>query len=86
AWSGNWKIVIERNTYNNLRVVGGINDFDFSWLLEGGEIFETPVFVGGFSDKGFGHMSRNMHLYERNCILPKKHANTLRKVLYNSWE
>lgn len=86
GWSGNWKIVIEKTSFNNLRVVGGINDFDFKWELKAGDIFETPIFTGGFSCAGFGQMSRNLHKYQIKYILPESNAHKLRKVLYNSWE
>ncbi len=86
GWSGNWKIAAEKTPFNNVRVVGGINDFDFKWELKAGEVFETPVFTGGFSNEGFGPMSRNLHKYQLKHILPETNAQKLRKVLYNSWE
>src|SRR5919199_4448159 len=54
GWSGNWKIVVEYDAWGVLQVSGGINDFDFAWHLEGGETFETPSFVGGYTERGFG--------------------------------
>ncbi|WP_042166042.1 alpha-galactosidase [Paenibacillus gorillae] len=83
AWSGNWKLVLERTTFGKLRIAGGIHDFDGSFLLAPGASYETPVFVGGFTTGGFGEMSRILHRYERNEVIP---ATKLRKVLYNSWE
>jgi alpha-galactosidase len=86
AWSGNWKITVEKTSFGNVRVVGGINDFDFGWEMLKGAAFETPVFVGGYSNQGYGEMSRKLHEYQRKYILPKEHADKPRKVLYNSWE
>lgn len=83
GWSGNWKIVAEKTIFNHVRVTGGIHDFDSVWLLRQGESFSTPVFVGGYSSSGFGGMSRTLHRYQREHILP---ASAERKVLYNSWE
>ncbi|MFF2481694.1 alpha-galactosidase [Paenibacillus sp. NPDC058071] len=83
AWSGNWKLVLERTTFGKLRIAGGINDFDSSFVLTPGASYEAPMFVGGFTTGGFGEMSRLLHRYERNEIMPTKQ---LRKVLYNSWE
>ncbi len=45
AWSGNWKITVEKTVFNNVRVLGGVNDFDFAWELKGGETFETPYLL-----------------------------------------
>ncbi|MBN9392416.1 MAG: alpha-galactosidase [Chloroflexi bacterium] len=88
AWSGNWKIVVEqvRSHRKRTRVGGGINDWDFEWELKAGETFETPELVIGYSAAGFGPVSRNLHRYQLEHILPSRFAQDLRPVLYNSWE
>jgi len=86
GWSGNWKITVEYNPFKLLQVAGGVHDFDFSWHLEGGRTFETPVFSGGYTRGGFGQASRNFHRYQREHVLPKPIAEQVRPVLYNSWE
>ncbi|BBI32683.1 alpha-galactosidase [Cohnella abietis] len=83
AWSGNWKIVAEKTTFGHVRIAGGINDFDSSFQLKSGEAYTSPVFVGGISSGGFGEMSRKLHKYQQDYVLPTRQ---LRKVLYNSWE
>jgi alpha-galactosidase len=83
GWSGNWKIVAEKSSFGLVRVSGGIHDFDSEWRLGAGETFATPVFVGGYTADGFGGMSRTLHRYQRERILPSRAP---RKVLYNSWE
>lgn len=83
GWSGNWKIVAEKTIFDHVRVTGGIHDFDSRWLLMPGETYQTPLFVGGYSASGFGGMSRTLHRYQREHILP---SASKRKVLYNSWE
>jgi alpha-galactosidase len=85
-WSGNWKITAEETPHGLVSVAGGINDFDFEWMLEPGETFVTPVFSGGYSDSGFGKASRLMHGYQMEHVIPKESAALPRKVLYNSWE
>lgn len=86
AWSGNWKITAEKTAFGHVRVVGGVNEFDFEWCLKPGETFETPVFTGGYSRDGFGGMSRKFHRYQLQHVLPSGPTGGLRKVLYNSWE
>ncbi|MFD2115300.1 alpha-galactosidase [Paenibacillus yanchengensis] len=86
AWSGNWKITVEQSIFHHLRVVGGIQDFDFSWQLAAGEQFETPTFVGGYGTSGFSGMSRVMHEYHRQYVMPEVTKHTVRPILYNSWE
>ena len=86
GWSGNWKIVVEETPVHQVRITGGLNDFDFSYPLKPGEHFETPPYYGGFSAGGFGGASRSLHRLETDEVLPD-HANPHpRPVLYNSWE
>ena len=86
AFSGNWRISIEQTPTQQVRVTGGYNTFDFSYTLKPGESLETPDFYGGFSDAGFGGVSRTMHRFEREELLPDRAAPKVRPVLYNSWE
>lgn len=83
AWSGNWKITAEKTAFNQVKVTGGINDFDSEWTLGAGDSFETPAFVGGYTAGGFGEMSRHLHHYQYDYVIPSQDP---RKVLYNSWE
>jgi len=86
AWSGNWKLVVEDTPASHqVRVVGGYNDFDFSWPLKAGESLSTPFFYAGFSNQGFGGASRLLHRFERNEILPDHAHPHIRPVMYNSW-
>ncbi len=85
AYSGNFKVSASRDLYSFTRVHMGLNDFDFSYTLKGGETFETPkVFFG--CTEGFGDMSRQMHKFVRRAVLPKAFAEKPLPVLYNSWE
>ncbi len=86
AWSGNWRITIEQTPYQQVRVTGGFNTFDFAYKLKPGESLETPVFYGGFSEHGFGEASRLLHDLERAEIEPHGLKARPRPVLYNSWE
>ncbi|OPH60282.1 alpha-galactosidase [Paenibacillus ferrarius] len=83
GWSGNWKIVAEKTNFNHVRVVGGMNDFDCPILLQGGECITSPSFIGGYTSRGFGDMSRQLHSYQRAFVFP---SQAHRRVLYNSWE
>ncbi|MDD5727866.1 MAG: alpha-galactosidase [Victivallales bacterium] len=84
-WSGNWKLTVEKNAYEQTSVLGGINDFDFSWPLKGGETFTTPAFSAGLSLNGFGESSRILHRYERDHLLPQKTASKAMPLIFNSW-
>jgi alpha-galactosidase len=47
AWSGSWRITVEKDQLDAVRVTGGYNPFDFGYVLKAGEKLETPVFYGG---------------------------------------
>lgn len=83
GYSGNWAAHAEKTIFGNAHVIMGIQDMDFKWNLAAGEKFETPPVYMGYTDGGFGEMSRILHQFIREHILP---AQRPRQVLYNSWE
>jgi len=92
AWSGSWRIVVERDQLDAVRVTGGFNPFDFSFVLNPAVKLETPVFYGGYSSSGLGGASRLLHHFEIAHVLPHtvgtgdSAAPKPRPVIYNSWE
>ncbi len=86
AWSGSWRISVERDQLDSVRVTGGFNPFDFGDKLKPGEKLETPIFYGGYSDHGLGGASRLLHHFEIAHILPQAPDPKPRPVIYNSWE
>ena len=92
AWSGSWRITVEQDQLDEVRVTGGFNPFDFGYVLHPGQSLETPVFYGGFAANGLGEASRLLHHFEIAHILPKRigtgesAAPKPRPVIYNSWE
>lgn len=83
GYSGNWQITFERSTFGHVKITGGISSYDFSYILRQGESIQTPVMTAGFTDKGYGGMSRQLHAFENAHILPGRSCG---RVLYNSWE
>ena len=83
AYSGNFKVKAERDLFGKTRILLGMNDFDFRFQLHAGETFDTPKVFCGYT-QGFGEMSRQMHKFAVEHILPKSHNDTLLPVLYNS--
>jgi len=84
-FNGNWKISVERDGNEQVSVSGGSNDFDFSWPLQSGETYSTPIFCAGISANGFGEASRILHRYQRLHLAPPKLANRPMPLLFNSW-
>src|SRR5258708_30025043 len=86
AWSGSWRITVEHDQRDSLRVTGGFNPFDFGYQLKPGEKLQTPVFYGGYSPHRLGGASRLLHGFENAHILPQAPDPKPRPVIYNSWE
>ncbi|WP_371802973.1 alpha-galactosidase [Candidatus Lokiarchaeum ossiferum] len=85
-WSGNWKMSFEHTPRNQIRILVGLNNYDFTWGLLPKNPLITPSVILGITSQGFGQASRNLHHFQEDLILPKKHNKKLRKILYNSWE
>ncbi len=84
-WSGNWKITVERDSRGNTEITGGINDFDFNWLLAPGATYETAKFIAGYlTDGGFGGVGRRMHRYERAEIIHPMERDRVLPIIYNT--
>jgi alpha-galactosidase len=86
AWSGSFRITIEQDVDQHVRVTGGFNPFDFGYKLAPGESLQTPIFYGGYSNEGVGGASRLLHRYEVTKILPEGPNPPPRPVDYDSWE
>ncbi len=86
AWSGSWRITVEQDQLQQIRITGGYNSFDFSYKLLPGKQLQTPIFYGGYSHHGIGEASRMLHRFELSSILPQAPMPKPRPVVYNSWE
>lgn len=84
AWSGNFKIDLEVDAYNDLRVIAGINPYASDYLLAPSQDFKTPSFIYTFSEQGKGDASRNLHRWARKYRLMDGQGSRL--TLLNNWE
>ncbi len=84
-WCGNYKIAIESMREHPIRIVAGLNDFDFRYPLDAGSIFATPVFTIGYTSHGFGSASRMFHRFQKDYFAPRSFRHTPLPVLYNAW-
>ncbi|MBQ8207610.1 MAG: alpha-galactosidase [Clostridia bacterium] len=82
-WSGNHKMIVERTVFGNVQVTAGLNNWDFCLDLEGRKSFETPVLAIGFTEGGFGQVSRNIHAYSRKHLMREIEARRIMPVVYN---
>ncbi|MBQ3015574.1 MAG: alpha-galactosidase [Clostridia bacterium] len=84
VYSGSFLDEIELGQ-DGLRIMTGLGDECFSYLLKSGESFNSPEAVMTYSENGIGQASRNMHSFVRETILPKSN-NKKRPIVLNSWE
>lgn len=83
-WSGNFRIDLELDPQDNLRLIAGINNFASSYALKPKEEFQTAKFLYLLSHNGKGEASRKMHSWARNYKLLDGKGERL--TLLNNWE
>jgi len=86
VYSGNFLAGVEVDMYSKARAQIGINPFDFNWLLEKNEEFQTPESVLVYSSNGLTGMS---HIYNNlygKRLCRGKYRDKVRPILINNWE
>ncbi|MBO3282846.1 alpha-galactosidase [Paenibacillus sp. FSL M8-0228] len=86
VYSGNFTAQTQVDSYRNTRITMGINPFDFTWLLEPEESFQTPEVVMVYTENGLGGMSRIYHDLYRNRLCRGPFRDKERPILINNWE
>jgi alpha-galactosidase len=84
AWTGNFKIDLEKDSYQNLRLIAGINPYAAEYELKPAETFETPALIYTLSHQGKGTGSRNLHAWATKYRL--RDGKGKRLTLLNNWE
>lgn len=85
-YSGNFAMSVETGEFDDVRVLSGINPFNFKWCLEPGESFATPEALHLFTDQGLRAMSHGWHKFIRDKVLPERFKNVARPTYLNTWE
>lgn len=86
VYSGSFSATADVEQFGQTRVSIGINPFDFSWLLEPGQSFQTPEAVLVYSGEGLGGMSRTYHRLYRTRLCRGVYRDQARPILVNNWE
>lgn len=85
-YSGNFKFRTHVDFIKSTRILYGINDEDFNWILEPNKEFITPQVVISYSYSGIDKMSQNMHKFIKDYLITYKYDKEYKPVLFNSWE
>jgi len=84
AWSGNFKLDFEVDSYENLRFIAGINPYASEYLLPADKKFKTPSLIYAVSNNGTGEASRSLHSWAREYRVLDGQGERL--TLLNNWE
>jgi len=83
-WSGNFRVDLEVDPQDNLRMLAGINNYASPYTLAPNEVFTTPPCWYCLSDKGKGDASRKVQRWARDHKLLDGKGSRL--TLLNNWE
>ena len=83
-WSGNFRVDLELDYQDNLRIIAGINNYASNFKLKPNEPFTTPKFLYTFSNQGKGEASRKLQNWARTYQLLDGKGDRL--TLLNNWE
>lgn len=86
VYSGNFKVQVQSDQFDQIRMVMGIHPEDFTWKLNAGESFQAPEVVMVYSDKGLGQMTRSLHDFYRKHLIRSPYKDKKRPILINNWE
>lgn len=86
VYSGEFKAEVEKDQYNQTRMLMGLQDETFSYPLDPDQSFHAPEVILTYTDQGLNRLSQNQHACIRNHICRGKYKNAVRPVLLNSWE
>lgn len=86
AYSGSYRMDMEVDQNGLTRLVGGLHDERFSWLLEPGESFTAPEALLCCTADGLTDLSHRYHAFLRRNICRSPFRYTRRPILINNWE
>ena len=86
VYSGNFRVQVQEDPYEQIRMVMGINPEDFCWKLAPGAQFQAPEVVMTYSGEGLGKMTRTFHDFYRKHLIRGEYRDKKRPILINNWE
>jgi len=85
-YSGNFALSVETGEFEDVRLLAGINPFNFHWRLKSGKSFCTPEALHLYAPDGLRNMSHMWHDFVRDKISPERFKNVPRPTYLNTWE
>ncbi len=85
-YSGNFLTLADREQFDSVRLMTGINPEGFCWKLNPGENFQAPEAVLVYSSEGLNGMSHAFHDLYRQHLIRGEYRDQKRPILINNWE
>ena len=85
-YSGGFKIQMEKDQVDGIRLVCGLDDEEFLWKLAPGEIFVTPEAALSYSEKGLTALSDQFQKAYHANLIRSPWKDKKRPTLVNNWE
>ena len=86
VYSGGFKGEVEKDQFNQTRMLLGLQEEGLEYPLAAGEAFYAPEVILSYTDQGLNRLSQNLHRIIRHNICRGKYKEAVRPVLLNSWE
>ena len=80
-YSGNHETIIEKDPYQQTRVIMGINSHQFAWQLPPSESFQAPEAVIAYSEAGLNQLSATYHDFYDEHLIRGKYKKQERPIL-----
>jgi alpha-galactosidase len=84
-YSGNHKEIINYSPLGMIRVLTGLNDYNFNWEVEVSSSFKSPEAIMVYGENT-NDITFNMHQFAKHHIINQRFVNELRPILINNWE
>lgn len=85
-YSGGFKIQMEKDQVDAIRLVCGLDDEEFLWKLAPGETFVTPEAALSYSEKGLTALSDQFQKAYHANLIRSPWKDKKRPTLVNNWE
>ena len=85
-YSGGFKIQMEKDQVDGIRLVCGLDDEEFLWKLAPGETFVTPEATLSYSEKGLTALSDQFQKAYHANLIRSPWKDKKRPTLVNTWE
>ncbi len=84
-WSGENKMIVEKNIIGDVQLCAGWNDYDAEWILKDGETLSSPHLTLGYSAAGFDRVTEILYDWQFDVLCPQSKAHNELPIIYNSW-